>query len=262
MLIARKIAAVRSFWAHLRGKSLGFVPTMGDLHDGHLSLICRSKRENDFTAVSIFVNPTQFNQKNDFLNYHKDERRDLALLRQEKVDLVFLPSAKEMYKESFQTEVNVNDLSRGLCGPYRPGHLKGVSTVVAKLFSIVRPTRAYFGMKDFQQLKVIERMVQDLNLLVRIVACPTVREKDGLAMSSRNRRLSTQERVHAVKFSRALKVAARAPKPGLALFLKEADLYKKDVDYFEIVDPQTLLPKRKKPYVAAPAVRFGETRNI
>lgn len=250
--------------------SLGFVPTLGDLHEGHFSLIRRSKKENRFTAVSIFVNPPQFNDKKDFLRYRRNVRRDLALLKKENVDLVFLPSEREMYPEGFQTWVEPGDLARGLCGRHRPGHFRGVATVVAKLFNIVRPTRAYFGMKDFQQLKIIQRMVRDLNLPVKIVPCPTVREKDGLALSSRNRRLSPAERTRASRFPKALQSVAAAvlsrkavsPASIRAEFKK---MLKGDrVEYLEIVDPETLASKKrlKPPLLIASAVWIGKTRLI
>ncbi len=271
MKIARKISEVRQFLARNGGKSLGFVPTMGDLHEGHLSLVRRSKKENDLTAVSIFVNPSQFNQKKDFQIYHRDEKRDLSLLKKHNVDLVFMPEPSEIYPKGFQTWVQVDDLTLGLCGPHRPGHFKGVATVVAMLFNIVQPSKAYLGMKDFQQLKVIERLVHDLHMPITIVPCPTAREADGLAMSSRNRRLSPSEHIRAVQFARALRDAGENSKAGkmsvpkiYRRFLEDASLNKKDVDYLEIADPETLLPlkKIKKPFVIAAAVWIGKTRLI
>ena len=245
---------------------LGFVPTMGDLHEGHLSLIRRSKRENRRTAVSLFVNPAQFNDKKDFLRYPRDRRRDLALLKKEKVDWIYAPSAKEMYPQGFQTWIEPGDLARGLCGRHRPGHFRGVATVVAKLLNIVRPDRAYFGMKDHQQLKIIERMVKDLDIPVKIVPCPTVREKDGLALSSRNRRLSLSERARAARLPKVLRDVKAAilagKKPGLDRFKK---MLKGDrVEYLEIVDPETLAPKRsaRPPCLIAAAVWVGKTRLI
>ena len=250
----------------MRTSSLGFVPTMGDLHEGHLSLIRRSKRENRRTAVSIFVNPAQFNDEKDFLRYHRDRKRDLALLKKEKVDRVYTPSVKEMYPDGFQTWIEPGDLARGLCGRRRPGHFRGVATVVAKLFNIVRPTRAYFGMKDYQQLKIVERMVRDLDIPVKVVPCPTVREKDGLAMSSRNRRLSPFERARAARLPKALKRVKAAilsgKTTGPAQF--KAMLKGDRVEYLEIVDPETLSPKKplKAPFLIAAAVWVGGTRLI
>ncbi len=272
MILAKTVEQVRRFRAKLGKKSLGFVPTMGDLHEGHLSLIRRSRKENDATAVSIFVNPTQFNDAKDFKLYRRDNVNDIAALKEEKVDLLFLPSVNEMYPKEFQTEVEVKDLTRGLCGPFRPGHFKGVTTVVAMLFNIVRPDRAYFGMKDFQQLKVIERMVKDLHIPVKIVPCPTMRETSEVALSSRNRRLSELDHARAIQFAKALKRVKEQIRPGRAIdaakitkeFLSRSGLRKMDVDYLEIIDPETLTPVKragKKTRVTA-AVWIGETRLI
>jgi len=180
-----------------RGKTIGFVPTMGALHKGHISLIRRSRRENDITVVSIFVNPTQFGPREDFKKYPRPFKKDVGICRREGVDLIFAPRVMDMYPEGFDTFITVGEktgLSDILCGASRPGHFKGVATVVAKLFNIVRPTRAYFGEKDYQQLKIIERMAKDLNFSVKIISCPTVRESSGLAMSSRNLYLDEKEK--------------------------------------------------------------------
>ena len=253
--------------------SLGFVPTMGDLHEGHLSLIRRSKKENRFTAVSIFVNPAQFNDQKDFLRYRRNRKRDLALLKKEKVDRIFMPSVREIYPEGFQMWVEPGDLARGLCGRHRPGHFRGVATVVAKLFNLVRPTCAYFGMKDFQQLKIIQRMVKDMNFQIEIVPCPTVREKDGLALSSRNARLSPAERERAARLPLALCSIRDSIISGESVTIELLRTqFKKmlkggrgdKVEYLDIVDPETLAPKKhlRPPLLIAAAVWIGKTRLI
>jgi pantoate--beta-alanine ligase len=256
-----------------QGKKIGFVPTMGYLHEGHLSLIRCSKKENDITVVSIFVNPIQFGANEDFGRYPRDFERDKSLCEKESVDYIFYPNYEEMYPGGFQTYVEVVELSKGLCGDFRPGHFKGVATVVAKLFNIVCPDNAYFGKKDFQQLKVIQRMVKDLNFPVNVVGCPVVREPDGLAMSSRNKYLSDEERESALYISQALFEAKRMYEDGAA----DANLIKervrqiisqakhlKEIQYVEIVDSNTLKPvdKVKKSDVLAVAVYIGNTRLI
>ncbi|MCD2471795.1 pantoate--beta-alanine ligase [Jiella sp. MQZ9-1] len=188
--------------------SIGVVPTMGYLHAGHLELVRRARAETDVVVVTIFVNPTQFGENDDFANYPRNMERDLALLRQAGVDAVFTPSVAEMYPAPLQTAIALKPLGDMLIGTVRPGHFTGVATVVAKLFNITQPTRAYFGEKDFQQLAVIRRMVADLDIPVEIVGVPTVREADGLAMSSRNVRLSPQDRVAARVLSAALREGA------------------------------------------------------
>ncbi len=188
----------------LRGRSIGFVPTMGALHEGHLSLVRASTRENDMTVTSIFVNPAQFGPAEDFDKYPRDIEGDMAKLRQAGVDTVFVPEAVAIYPEGFSTFIEVKGLSEKLCGPFRPGHFAGVATVVAKLLNIVGPTRAYFGGKDYQQSVIIRKLVADLNVPVEIVTLPTVREADGLAMSSRNRRLSAEQRKAALAIYRSL----------------------------------------------------------
>src|SRR5574337_1053833 len=176
------------------GKTIGFVPTMGAFHEGHVSLMRRARVENDIVAVSIFVNPTQFGRGEDFESYPRDLPGDLAQAEQTGVDLVFAPSAEAIYPKGFQTYVDVAELTVGLCGTSRPGHFRGVTIVVAKLFNLVRPHRAYFGQKDYQQSVVVRRMTADLNFDLDVVVLPTVRETDGLAMSSRNIRLKPEER--------------------------------------------------------------------
>jgi pantoate--beta-alanine ligase len=255
------------------GKSIGFVPTMGFLHQGHVSLIKCSKKENDITVVSIFVNPKQFAPHEDLEKYPRDLNRDLEICRKNGVNYVFYPSFKDMYPENFQTYVIVEELTKGLCGAFRKGHFKGVTTVVLKLFNIIKPDNAYFGKKDYQQYKVIERMVKDLNVDVNIVGCPLVREEDGLALSSRNKYLTKEERKSALSLSKALFLAKELFEKGEnnVDFLKEKmeDLILsypdvKEIQYIEIVDSDTLKPKKKaeKGDVIAMAVYVGNTRLI
>jgi len=254
------------------GKSVGFVPTMGYLHEGHLSLVRRAKEENDVVVVSIFVNPTQFGPGEDFERYPRDLERDRKLLEAEGVDYLFLPDARQMYPRGFSTWVEVEGLTEGLCGASRPGHFRGVATVVTKLLNLVRPTRAYFGEKDYQQLQVIRRLVADLNIPVEVVGCPIVREPDGLAMSSRNTYLSPEERSSALSLYRGLKLAeelfrqgernASAIKSAVREFILSHPRTK--VDYVEIVDPESLKPveRVKEGDVIALAVFVGNTRLI
>ena len=193
MQVLHTISELRKVRSQLRG-TLGLVPTMGYLHDGHLALVRRAKAENDLLAVTIFVNPSQFGPNEDFSSYPRDMDRDLSLLRDEGTHLVFAPTPQEMYPLSFDTWVEVGHVAQRLEGQLRPGHFRGVATVVAKLFNVVEPDRAYFGQKDGQQAVVIKRMVEDLNLGVEVVVVPTVREADGLALSSRNVYLTPQQR--------------------------------------------------------------------
>ncbi|MAU96240.1 MAG: pantoate--beta-alanine ligase [Fulvimarina sp.] len=200
--------------ARQAGDSIGVVPTMGFLHDGHLELVRRARAENDLVVVTIFVNPTQFGPSEDFSTYPRDMERDLEMLDAAKVDAVFTPGVETMYPQPLQTTISLKPLGDILIGQVRPGHFSGVATVVAKLFNIVQPTRAYFGEKDFQQLTVIRRMVADLNMPVEIVGVPTVREADGLAMSSRNVRLSPEDRQAARVLSQALSEGAAMIEAG------------------------------------------------
>jgi pantoate--beta-alanine ligase len=193
---------------------VGFVPTMGFLHEGHLSLVRASRRENDLTVVSIFVNPSQFAPGEDLRRYPRDPRRDAAALRREGVDILFIPGDAEMYPKTFRTWVDVTELDDKLCGRSRPGHFRGVATVVLKLFHLVRPQRAYFGMKDAQQGLVIRQMIRDLDLSVRLRVLPIVRDADGLALSSRNVYLSAEERVAALALPKALRRARRLIEGG------------------------------------------------
>ncbi len=201
MKVVETIADMRRL-RHRLAEPVGFVPTMGYFHEGHLSLVRQARAENPSVVVSIFVNPTQFGPREDFDSYPRDPQRDLTMLREEKADIVFTPSAAEMYPPGFRSWVEVGKLTERLEGASRPGHFRGVATVVAKLFNIVQPTRAYFGQKDAQQVVVIRRMVVDLNMNVEIVTLPTVREPDGLAMSSRNTYLNSEQRQAATILSR------------------------------------------------------------
>ena len=252
--------------------SLGFVPTMGYLHEGHLSLVRRARAENEAVAVSIFVNPAQFGPTEDLAQYPRDTERDLGLLSQEGVDLVLMPSPEDMYPEEFNTWVDVEKVADRLEGEFRPGHFRGVATVVAKLFNIVEPTRAYFGQKDAQQALVIERMVADLNMKLEVVLAPTVREPDGLAMSSRNVNLNSEERQAALVLWRSLKLAQQLWSQGerdaekirqemISLIQKEPLA---DIGYVSIAHPETLeeLTQIDRCALVSLAVHIGKTRLI
>ena len=271
MQIAKTIADMKA----LRTKSLGsvgFVPTMGYLHQGHLALVKQSRAENSVVIASIFVNPTQFGPTEDFRSYPRDTERDLAMLRKERTDIVFMPLAEEMYPERFNSWVEVEKVTDRLEGSYRPGHFKGVATVVAKLFNIVEPARAYFGQKDAQQVLVIKKMVADLNMNLEVVVAPTVRESDGLAMSSRNVYLNLQERQAATILFKALTLAQNLWKKGernaetvrqqMTSLISGEPLAK--IEYVSIADAQTLeeLLKIDRPALASLAVRLGKTRLI
>jgi len=229
MVVCRTIKEIRAFVSEARAEraSIGFVPTMGYFHEGHLSLMRRARSENDALVISIFVNPMQFGPGEDFAQYPRDIQRDLALAEKVEVDAAFTPDASEMYPEGYCTYIEVEGLSDKLCGRFRPGHFKGVATVVLKLFNIVQPDRAYFGQKDAQQLRVIQRMVEDLNLPVYVVPVPTVREPDGLAMSSRNVYLDSEERRAALVLSRSLLEARRAIEAGELDARKIVDLVRR-----------------------------------
>jgi len=271
MRVVHTIAEVRAIRRALPG-TWGFVPTMGYLHEGHLSLVRRARAENDHVAVSIFVNPTQFGPHEDYDRYPRDLERDLRLLEPLGVDLVFAPPVEEMYPPGFQTWVIVEEVSRPLEGASRPGHFRGVATVVAKLLNIVQPDRAYFGQKDAQQAVVIRRMVRDLNIPVEIVVCPTVREPDGLAMSSRNTYLSPEERRAATVLFRALQAARARYEAGErdAERLREAmrEVIRAEplarLDYVSVADPETLqeLSRVEGRALLSLAVYIGRTRLI
>lgn len=214
MRTCRTIASLRRVLSACEGKKIGFVPTMGFLHEGHLSLVRRCRRENDVTVVSIYVNPAQFGPAEDLGRYPRDPRRDSALLRGEGVDVLFMPADVEMYPADHRTWVDVHELDAALCGRSRPGHFRGVATVVIKLFNLVRPQRAYFGQKDAQQAIVLRQMVRDLHLPVRLRVLPIVRDQDGLALSSRNVYLAAEERRAALALPRSLQRAAAMVRAG------------------------------------------------
>ena len=258
--------------ARQRGATVGLVPTMGFFHEGHLSLMRRARAECGLAAVSLFVNPTQFGPGEDLAAYPRDFERDCELARAEGVDVMFAPPAKEMYPRDSSTFVDVGGVSSHLCGASRPGHFHGVATVVAKLFLIARPHRAYFGLKDYQQVRVIETMIRDLNFDIGLVRCPIVREPDGLAMSSRNSYLSPEERAAATVLRRSLLAAGRTIEAGerdaaaVARQLRESIEAEPlaRVDYAEVVDAESLEPLRgiENGALLAVAVRFGRARLI
>jgi len=255
-----------------QGRRVGLVPTMGYLHEGHLSLVRKAKEMADVVVVSIFVNPTQFGPKEDFGRYPRDFERDKALLAQESTDITFFPEVSEMYPEGYSTYVEVRGLGDHLCGLQREGHFVGVATVVAKLFNIVRPHVAIFGEKDYQQLKIIERMARDLNMGVDVVGFPIVREPDGLAMSSRNVYLSADERASALLIQKAIKRVEEAFRGGerkAATLSEEARSVLGShegvaVEYVALCDAETLddLQEIDKRALMAVAVRIGKTRLI
>jgi len=271
MKVIEKIADMKRVRWQL-AEPVGFVPTMGYFHEGHLALVRRARAENPSVVVSIFVNPTQFGPQEDFNNYPRDPKRDLARLKVERVDIIFMPSVAEMYPPQFSSWVEVSKVTERLEGACRSGHFRGVTTVVAKLFNIIQPTRAYFGQKDAQQAIVIKKMVADLNMNLEIVTVPTVREPDGLAMSSRNTYLNPQERQAAIVLYQALSLAQRLWSQGEAdaqhLRQEMLTLIQKqplaDIDYVSIADGETLdeLDRVKSPALVSLAVRIGSTRLI
>jgi pantoate--beta-alanine ligase len=253
-------------------KKIGFVPTMGYLHEGHLALVRKARELGDIVVVSIFINPTQFGPNEDLAKYPRDFDRDANLLEQEKTDVIFFPDSKEMYPKGYATYVQVKDLQNHLCGKSRTGHFVGVATVVAKLFNIVKPHFAVFGQKDYQQLKIIERMTQDLDMDIEIVGYPTIREQDGLAMSSRNTYLSPDERSRALLISTSLAEAERLFRNGTrdaSLIQKEVERILKskegiDIEYVSVADPETLedVGQIKDRALVAIACHVGKTRLI
>lgn len=271
--VVKTVEEVRAYVkaAKKEGKTVGFVPTMGFLHEGHKSLIVRAARENDFVVVSDFVNPTQFGPNEDFEAYPRDIEQDAKLCEEAGADVIFNPEASEMYDNALTT-VTVDKITKVLCGASRPGHFAGVATVVSKLFNIVAPNRAYFGEKDAQQLMVIKKMVKDLNFDIEIVGCPIVRETDGLAKSSRNTYLNTDERQAALCLSRALNIgkkmildgetSADAVKNAIKTEIEKEPLSK--IDYVEIVDLDSLEPAERTDtgVLTAIAVYIGKTRLI
>ncbi|MEC9493057.1 pantoate--beta-alanine ligase [Flexistipes sp.] len=274
MKILHKIKDVRNFVKEEKGKnkSIGLVPTMGFLHQGHLELVNKSLADNDITVVSIFVNPAQFGPNEDFESYPRDFNRDVSLLKEKGVDCVFAPPVDEMYPENFATKVVVRGLTETLCGAKRPGHFEGVATVVTKLLNINDADRAYFGKKDYQQLKVIEQFVKDLNINTKIKGITIVREKDGLAVSSRNIYLSDDERKSALSLVKSFDVVQNLLDEGE----RDADVIRErvidfisgfrntNIDYVSIVDPETLEYKGliKDKFLLALAVYVGKARLI
>ncbi|MCE5328751.1 pantoate--beta-alanine ligase [bacterium] len=258
------------------GKSIGLVPTMGYLHDGHISLIKQSKRSCDVTVLSIFVNPAQFGPNEDFNKYPRDFEADSKIAAKERVDFIFAPDETEMYHENHLTYVNVDKLDRIMCGKSRPIHFKGVCTVVLKLFNIVNPDKAFFGKKDFQQLAIIKKMVKDLDVLVEIIDCDTVREPDGLALSSRNKYLSTEERKNAAILYKSILFAENEIKTGQTqisairrkcMEMLSLNKFIKKIDYFDIRNPENLKEIKKidsgtEKLLIASAVYIGTTRLI
>jgi pantoate--beta-alanine ligase len=271
MEVSKTVAEIKE----LRGKlpaPVGLVPTMGYLHEGHLVLVRQARAENASVVVSIFVNPTQFGPREDFKEYPRDPQRDLALLEKEKVDVVFMPSVDEVYPPGFNSWVEVGKIAQRLEGASRPGHFRGVATVVARLFNIVQPDRAYFGQKDAQQLLVVRNMAAELDMKLEVIGVPTVREPDGLAMSSRNTYLNPEERKAALVLYQALMLAQRLYSEGE----KDAKLIRRqmreliqkqplaEIDYISIADAETLdeLDEVKPPALVSLAVKIGKTRLI
>lgn len=266
--------AVQAFLEKIRksGKTSGFVPTMGALHEGHMDLMRRAGNENDIVVVSIFVNPKQFNSKADLEKYPREVEKDIQKLRKVPVNVLFNPSVEEMYSDNVTESYNFGKLENVMEGKYRPGHFNGVAIVVKRLFDIIKPDNAYFGEKDFQQLRIIQELVTKLNIPVTIVPCPTVREPDGLAMSSRNKRLSREHRKIAPLIYKVLKgIRENAFKKTLSQLLDEAravinadEVF--DLEYLEVADAENLLPVEEwKPgnrYVACIAVHLGNVRLI
>ena len=270
MKIVQTIAEMRQLRKQMTG-TVGFVPTMGYLHEGHLSLVKRTKDENLAVIVSIFVNPTQFGPREDFKSYPRDAKRDLGLL-EPYADIVFMPADKDMYPEGYASWVEVKGITEVLEGVIRPGHFLGVTTIVNKLFNIVEPTRAYFGQKDAQQVAVIKKMVKDLNMNVEIVVCPTVREQDGLAMSSRNTYLTPEQKRGATVLYKSLLLAKDLVTNGETdagvvrqemKFLIEKESWAK-IEYISVADNETLkeIHRIKLPALVSLAVKFGKTRLI
>jgi pantoate--beta-alanine ligase len=274
MKVAKTIESVRRLVkaARIAGKKIGFVPTMGALHKGHISLVEAAKKDCDFVVVSIFVNPTQFGPGEDFRKYPRPIKADLKMCRKAGVDVVFAPTPREMYPAENLTWVDVEKLSEPLCGKFRPGHFRGVATVCAKLFNIVTPDIAYFGQKDAQQAIVIKRMVADLDMPLKIVVCPTVREKNGLAMSSRNQYLTAQQKKDAAFIYKSLQKCRQMIKQGgrdtkkiiaeMRKILKQIPSV--EIQYISIVDAETLrnIDRITGKVLAAVAVKVGSTRLI
>jgi pantoate--beta-alanine ligase len=274
MLVSSLINETRRILSIFRqqGKSIGLIPTMGALHEGHLSLIDASLRSNDISVISIFVNPTQFNDRNDFKKYPRDNDKDLELIRLKGCDLVFIPAEEEIYPEKDQRVFDFGTLDKYMEGKYRPGHFNGVAQIVSRLFSIIEPDKAYFGEKDFQQLVIIKKLVQQLCIPVEIVSCPIIREPDGLAMSSRNRLLTPVQRKSAARISKVLMNAKSIARKMEIARLKDYVTSEIDSDpnlkteYFEIVLESDMIPLKKwpekSPVIACIAIKAGHIRLI
>ncbi len=270
MQVFQTITQIRAeIKAHFATQSIGFVPTMGALHEGHLSLIRCAKQENKLTICSIFVNPIQFNKPEDLLKYPRTVEKDLEMLKDAGCDYVFMPSELEMYPFPLTLSINFGKLETILEGAHRVGHFKGVGVVVAKLFNIIKPTTAYFGQKDLQQFLIIEHLVQELNFDIRLKCCPIIREKDGLAMSSRNVRLTHEQRQIAPKIYEALLLAKNEIQSGKTInsaqhiaiqFLNDLEAF--EVEYLEIVDADTLAEPMGQHLAICVAVRLGDIRLI
>lgn len=274
MLAIKKPLQISRILAQRRraGKTIGFIPTMGALHEGHLNLIRAARRENDIVIVSIFVNPLQFGPREDLKIYPRPLKKDLALCRLEKVDYVFCPGLPDIYPKSFSTYIEVKGLSETLCGRSRPGHFRGVTTVVAKLLNIIQPVNLYLGAKDAQQAAIVKRMITDLNIPVKLKVVPIVRDSDGLALSSRNAYLKANEKRDALVLSRALNLSKVLIKNGARdtkrIISRMRSLIRRNesakIDYLEIVDPDNLRPLDKiiNKALVLLAVYIGKTRLI
>jgi pantoate--beta-alanine ligase len=273
MKIIRSIKEIKKELARHRKRehTVGLVPTMGYLHEGHLSLVRKARQDNDVVVVSIFVNPVQFGPNEDYGEYPKDLKRDARLCKKAFVDYIFYPTVKSMYPKGYSTFVSVEGLTKNLCGKSRPGHFRGVATVVAKLFNIVKPGAAYFGQKDAQQAMAIKRMAEDLNMNIRIEVMPTVRERDGLAVSSRNSYLTSGERKRAAAIYRSLQLARDLIKSkhkdasGIIREMRKIlDAAATKIDYVSIVDPRNLKDVKTitGEVLIAAAVWMGKTRLI
>ena len=273
----RIISSIKTIQTHIQklrqsGKQIGFVPTMGYLHDGHRALLKTCRRQNDISVLSIFVNPAQFGPQEDFQAYPRDKKKDVLLAKKENVDIIFYPSVKTMYPGRYLTYINVEEMTGTLCGASRPGHFRGVTTVVGKLLNIIQPHTIYLGQKDAQQCAVVRTMVRDLNIPVRVCVLPTVREKDGLALSSRNAYLTAQERQEAPYLYQSLKMAENEIRQGeesperlirgMRRFLRSN--CRGTIDYIACVDSETLQAVKviRGSILLALAVRLGKARLI
>ena len=269
-LLVKTIKGMRKISRELKG-TIGFVPTMGYLHEGHLSLVKESQKDNNYTIVSIYVNPSQFGPNEDFSAYPRDIERDISILKELDVDCIFFPSDNEMYPEDYKTWVNVDKITQILCGKSRPAHFKGVTTIVAKLMNIVNPDKMYMGEKDFQQLKVLNQMAKDLNFRTQVIGCPIIREKDGLAKSSRNKYLSPEARKNALSLYKSFQLAQERFTKGISdsrkIISEMTEVIKKNngiIDYIEVVDSNTLenLSELEKGCRILLAVKIEKTRLI